>query len=60
MKENETNKVQISALSIITHEVIKYQTMPLKSFFLVFLCSSFKFRPFFPKKYGFWGIFANI
>ena len=43
------NKFQISALSIITHEVIKYRTMPLKSFFfLVFLCSSFKFRPFFP------------
>ena len=46
-----SNKFQISALSIITHEVIKYQTMPLKCFFfiLVFLCFSFKFRPFFPK-----------
>ena len=29
------NKFQISALSIITHEVIKYQTKPLKSLFLV-------------------------
>ena len=54
------NKFQISALSIITHEVVKYQTMPVQLFSLVFLCSSFKFRPFFPKWYGFLSIFAHI
>ena len=43
------NKVQISALSIIAQEVIKYQTMPLKSFFLSISVLSFQISPIFSK-----------
>ena len=43
------SKVQISALSITTHEVTKYQTMPLKSFFKYFCALVSNFAHFFQK-----------